>query len=102
MTFRGRVESGQVVIEPPDLLPEGAKVSIEVIQPGPEAAADRQSLDSTENVSSGPTGLIGMSLSSDALSFCREKGLFTDLSPGHRHSQELFLDRRRASRRFGS
>ena len=55
-------------------------MSIEVIQPDPQATADGQSLGPTEDESSGPTGLIGISLSSEALSFCRDKGVLTDLS----------------------
>jgi hypothetical protein len=80
MTLRGRVEGGQVVTEPSELLPEGAEVSIEVFIPAPSAAADSRSLAGIESDSGTRTDFMGSSISSDALRFCREKGLLLELS----------------------
>jgi hypothetical protein len=38
MIYRGRVRDGQVVLEPPDRLPEGAEVVVEVLSPDTEVS----------------------------------------------------------------
>ena len=37
MTYRGRVKNGVVLLDPPNALPDGVEVRIEVVQPDIEA-----------------------------------------------------------------
>ena len=69
MVYRGKVQSGRVVLDPPDTLPDGAKVSIEVIQPEPTAAPVPDTPPATEMECGVPSGLSDACLSSKAQSF---------------------------------
>ena len=80
MAYRGKIEGGQVVTDPSDSLPEGASVSIEVIRPVPKDVAAVQALEVTEITSIGATDLAGTTFSSEALLFCREKGLLVEVN----------------------
>jgi hypothetical protein len=80
VVYRGKIKGGHVVTDPSDCLPEGASVSIEVIRPVPKVVGGVQSLDVTETKLMGPTELTGTSFSSEALLFCREKGLLVDVN----------------------
>jgi hypothetical protein len=80
VTYRGRVEGGQIVTDASDLLPEGANVLIEVLEPAGTVEAGSQPLAGTRFDSTGAGGLIGTSVSNEAVVFCREKGLLNELS----------------------
>jgi hypothetical protein len=66
VAYRGKIEGGQGVTDPSDLLPEGASVSIEVIRPVPKVVGDEDCLDVIGIKAEGPTDLIGINISSDA------------------------------------
>ena len=80
MVYRGKVQSGPVVLDPPGTLPDGAKVSIEVIQPEPRSLLCVDTPPATEMEGGVPSGLADACLSSKALSFSLRIGVVSELS----------------------
>ena len=92
MVYRGRIEGGQVVTDSSDLLPEGARVSIEVIPDRPQTGSESQSPDGANDVDSRVNSCqFDAIVSSEALSFCREHDLLFDLSRAIDIAKRAFL-----------
>ncbi len=103
MVYRGRIQGGLVVTESSDLLPEGARVSIEVIPGTPQTGSEPQSPGGWNDVDSRVKACqFDAIVSSEALSFCRERDLLFDLSRAIEIAKSAFFDPWTAGSRIGA